>query len=150
MSTWPCQSSPTRSKANCRNSRTVWDSPVAITKSSGSSRWSIIHIASTYLGRAAPVSLGVEVAEAQLGLHDRLGGADGPRDLAGHERLPPSDRRVVEQDPVAGEQVVRLPIVHRRPVREPLETRYGLRGWNGVNSLCGGGAEPYISEDDAW
>src|SRR4029453_2307988 len=111
MSTWRCQSSPTRSKANCTNSRTVWDSPVAITKSSGSSRWSIIHIASTYLGRVAPVSLGVEVAEVQLVLHARLDPCNGPRDLAGDERLPPSDRRVVEQDPVAGEQVVRLPIV---------------------------------------
>jgi hypothetical protein len=27
---------------------------------------------------------------------------------------------------------------------------YGLRGWNGVRSLCGGGAEPNISLDDAW
>ena len=36
-----------RAKAISAASRTVWVSPVAITKSSGSSAWSISHIAST-------------------------------------------------------------------------------------------------------
>ena len=27
---------------------------------------------------------------------------------------------------------------------------YGLRGWKGVASFCGGGVAPNISEDEAW
>ncbi len=48
--TWSFQSSPTCAKAASQNSRTEWPSPVASTKSSGSSCWSIRHMPSTYSG----------------------------------------------------------------------------------------------------
>ena len=48
--TWSSQSRPACAKAASQNSRTVWPSPVASTKSSGSSCWSIRHMPSTYSG----------------------------------------------------------------------------------------------------
>lgn len=45
--TWSSQFKPTAPKATSQTSRTVWATPVPITKSSGSSCWSIRHIAST-------------------------------------------------------------------------------------------------------
>ena len=77
------------------------------------------------------------------------GGAEG--DLAGHERLAAARALVVEEDARAGEQAVGLAVVDRLPVGVELGAGVGAAGMERrVSSPCGGGAEPNISELDAW
>jgi hypothetical protein len=87
-------------------------------------RWSIIHIASTYSGAWPQSRSAFRFPRYSLSCRPAFAPRHGPRDR-GSRPFPPSDRPVVEQDPVAGEQVVRLPGVHRRPVREHLGNAVG-------------------------
>ena len=59
---------------------------------------------------------------------------------------------VIEENAVARAQPVALAIVYRRPVGEKtFATPYGLRGQNGVVSVCGTSCTlPNISLLDAW
>src|SRR5213594_1448502 len=77
------------------------------------------------LGRVAPVTLGLEIAEIDLLLQARLDVGDRPADLARHEGLATPRRLVVEQDAVGGEQAVALPVIHRRP--EGKDFRHAVR-----------------------
>ena len=64
----------------------------------------------------APVAPGVEVPEQQPVLQPQGDAAGGAGDLARDERLAAARALVVEEDPAAGEQAVRLAVVHRDPV----------------------------------
>src|SRR4030095_16099780 len=148
MSTWRSQSSPTRSKANCTNSRTVWDSPVAITKSSGSSRWSIIHIASTYSGAWPQSRSASRLPRYSLSCMPALIRATAREILRVTNVFPRMIDAWLNKIPLQANRSYASRYFTVDQYANTLETRYGLRGWNGVDSLCGGGAEPYISEDD--
>src|SRR5690606_16543026 len=75
------------------------------------------------LRRVPPISPGVEIPEVQLVLETELDPSRGARDLPRHARLAPPRTLVVEQDPVAREESVRLTVVARDVVREHLRAR---------------------------
>src|SRR5207245_11235241 len=66
--------------------------------------------------REPPVTLGLEVAEAQLVLLAAQDRADGTRDLARDERRAAAWGRVIGEDPGEGVHAVRLPAVARDSV----------------------------------
>ena len=59
----------------------------------------------------APIAGGFQVAEVELVLEAHGDATDGSRDLAGDEIFSAAGRLVVEEDAVAGEHAVRLPVV---------------------------------------
>ena len=73
----------------------------------------------------APVSLGVEVAEAEFAGEAELDPRDAVRDLARHELEPAARRLVVEEDPRDREEAVRLAVVDRDEV--PVGLRHPVR-----------------------
>ena len=64
----------------------------------------------------APVPPGVQVAEFEVLHKAQVYLGHGPRDLPGDEGLPAAGALVVEEDAVAGEHAVRLPVVHHNPI----------------------------------
>ena len=81
--------------------------------------------------RVTPIPLRVEIAEVELLLQALLDAGCGPRDLAGYESLAPPRRLVVEEDAVAGEQVVRFAIIHRLVKGVDLGAGVGAAGIEG-------------------
>src|SRR5262245_32637811 len=73
----------------------------------------------------APVAPRIQIPEVDAGLQSFAHPREAARDLARHERLAAARRLVVEEDPAAREQPVRLAIVDRYPVR--VELRYAIR-----------------------
>ena len=94
----PRQSRPTWPKASSQNSRTEWVSPVATTKSSGLVLLQHQPHGLDVVAGEAPVALGVEVAEAQLGVEAELDAGHAVGDLAGDELEAAAGALVVEQD----------------------------------------------------
>src|ERR1017187_5187007 len=66
--------------------------------------------------RVTPVAFCVEVPQIQLLLQTGFNASGSARDLARNERFAAARRFVIEQNPVAGVNAVRLAVVHRHPV----------------------------------
>src|SRR6185436_10234706 len=77
------------------------------------------------------------------------------------EAMPRVTLRVTNVPPRRGDSWLnRIPLEACRPQAsrywiviqwaKTLAIAYGLRGWNGVDSFCGGGALPNISLEPAW
>ncbi len=64
----------------------------------------------------APVTLGIQVAEEEFFLQAELDAGDGPGDLAGDKCFAADGRFMVEQNAVAGKDIVSFPVVDRDPV----------------------------------
>ena len=132
------QSSPTRPKATSHSSRTrvhlAGRDDVVV-------RLRLLehqpHRLDVLLG-VAPVAPRVEVAEVEVLALAREDRRDAAGDLAGDERAAAPRRLVVEQDPVAGVEAVRLAVLDGHEWAKTLAIAYGLRGLNGVVSDCGG------------
>ena len=77
------------------------------------------------VARMAPVALGVQVAEEELGLQAHLDARQAARDLAGDERLAAQRGLVVEEDAVAGIHAIGLAVVDHDPVAVHLGHRIG-------------------------
>ena len=79
----------------------------------------------------APVALGVEVAEEELGLEAGLDAGEAAGDLAGDEGLAAQGGLVVEEDAVAGVDTVGLAVVDADPVGVHLGDGVGAAGIEG-------------------
>src|SRR5262249_37939572 len=64
-----------------------------------------------------PVTACIEVSQVHGVLLPQFDGRRGARDLSRHEGFAAAGRLVIEQDAVAGKDVVRLPIVDGHPIR---------------------------------
>ncbi|PON39167.1 LOW QUALITY PROTEIN: hypothetical protein PanWU01x14_306780 [Parasponia andersonii] len=72
----------------------------------------------------APVPRGLEVPQEELVLEPDLDPPHGAGDLPGHEVLAPP-RLMVEQDPIAGEDPISLPVIDRVPMRRAFRRGIG-------------------------
>src|SRR5277367_898475 len=88
------------------------------------------HALDVLLG-VAPVALGVEVAEEEVLLEAALDAGDGASDLAGDEGLAAAGALVVEEDAVAGMEVVAFAVIDGGPVGEDLGDGIGAAGPEG-------------------
>src|SRR5205807_8055413 len=76
------------------------------------------------LRRVSPVAPGVEVTQVQVLLPPAQDGRDRPRDLPRDERFSPAGALVVEQDPVAREEIIASPVGDHHPMR--IDLRGGI------------------------
>lgn len=85
----------------------------------------------------SPVTQRIQVSEVQARLLAQLDIRDSPRNLPGHESPSSPRALVVEQDAVAREHAVTLPVVDRDPVRVELRTSVGRSGVEGGRLALG-------------
>ena len=73
----------------------------------------------------APVPLGIHIPQGKLLLLSCQNIGNRQRDFPGNEILAPSGRFMIKQNPVTGEHIIRLPVIHRNPVR--IQLRHTIR-----------------------
>ncbi len=98
----------------------------------------------------APVALGLEIPEVELLLETEFDPGRRPGDLPGDKGLSAAGGFVVEEDPVAGENPVGVPVIADDIVGVNLGSGVGALRLKRGRLALGGGAAPNISLEEAW
>jgi hypothetical protein len=85
----------------------------------------------------APVSLGIQISQAEIFLQIQLYASYCPGDFASDKRLSPDGRLVVKQYAIAGKDVIGFSIVNRDPVSINLCSPIGTPGIEWCRLLLG-------------
>src|SRR5262249_50075337 len=91
------------------------------------------------LGSISPIALCIKIADLEYGLVSQLDSSGGKRDFPGDERLPAPGGLMIEENTVAGEEIIGFPVIDDNPVtielRDSIGTARVERGLLGLRDL---------------